>query len=214
MINLSNGINWNVKICMKTNQRARFSPSRGRMWNCHREGKPTQPKQWFIFFSFCFCSDQFLCKIATPRAVSVVLGSAVDTVNDHIICDHSSLLLKNCLVAPWQSYRGTCLFSNSSGLSGWASWCSVVTFVHISCHEKQPPFSKPALSLERRNYSDNRAVIRAQYTAYPTTQTNAEHVGCFSHMQIPGGFREAIHFRHHLVSWPISKATVCPCVFA
>lgn len=35
---------------------------------------------------------------------------------------------------------------------------------------------------------------------------------CFFHMQIPDWFREANHFGHHLVSWPINKATVCKCL--
>lgn len=112
-------------------------------------------------------------------------------------------------MAPQHNYWGTRLSSHSSWLSGWASWCSAVTFVHMmSCQEQQQPFSEARPIFRKRNYSDRRAAIRA----YPTTQTNAAHVGCFSRMQISDGFREAIHFRHHLVSWPISNATVCECV--
>lgn len=56
-----------------------------------------------------------------------------------------------------------------------------------------------------------------QWKLIPHTRT---HVGLFVfcvlffffHMQIPDGFREANHFRHHLVSWPINKATVCKCL--
>lgn len=67
--------------------------------------------------------------------------------------------------------------------------------------------------LNVENYYNNRPV-RAQYAAYPTTQTGAVHLACVSHMQMPGGFREAIHFRYNLVSWPMSEGMLHERVFA
>lgn len=161
--------------------------------------------------SCCFCSDQCLCKSASQRALSGLLGQLYSRFRDEIISIFISFFITQPLHGSTaQPLRNVFVFLCASWLSGWAGWCRAATSTHmISCQQEWKPFSETRSICRRTNTSDkSTAITTAQCAAYPTAQAMQHIWAVFSRMQIPAGFREAIHFRHHLVSWPISKAKV------